>query len=50
MKKQMQEINMEKMKLRNFSVKPCGFFIDKEAPYLGATPDGSCCGAVARGA
>lgn len=32
----------------NFSIKPCGFFVDKEAPYLGATPDGlvecSCCG------
>lgn len=32
----------------NFSIKPCGLFVDKDVPYLGASPDGlvecSCCG------
>lgn len=32
----------------DFTIKPCGFYIDQEAPYLGASPDAlvecTCCG------
>ena len=32
----------------NFKLAPCGFFVDQQAPYLGASPDAlvecSCCG------
>ena len=43
-----QYFDIQKTTHKNFNVKECGLFIDKENPYIGASPDGvvscSCCG------